>query len=206
MSWIDIDSLAPAGKFVLVRKCAVGDELADGKRGVLDENGKELLVFDDIYSDTTEFVQVAAVGPDCKIIEHEHIGMVFKCAEIHEDLHGVDNSGEWWMVPEDGILPVAFLENGSLLPLADWVALEADQSLEESKGGICIREVDQMHSEVATVLCVGPGRISKKGIRLPPQVEAGNKVMISRGDYGYGIDYQNKHIVLAKESSILGIL
>ncbi len=92
---IDIKRIKPLGRFLLVRKCQHEDA--------------GLIVLPEQYKDTTNFVEILAVGNKCKDFKPEHIGKMVQCPDFHEGLHFlVEGSSEYAMVREDVLEPVVF--------------------------------------------------------------------------------------------------
>lgn len=66
-------------------------------------------------------------------------------------------------------------------PCNDRVLIEVDEDEAETSGGLVIPEgsVEDIH-KWGTVISVGPGRLSKKGVRIPVGVEPGDRVAFVR--------------------------
>lgn len=66
-------------------------------------------------------------------------------------------------------------------PFNDRVLIEVDEDEAETKGGLAIPEgsVEDIH-KWGTVIRVGPGKLSKKGVRIPVGVEPGDRVAFVR--------------------------
>jgi chaperonin GroES len=61
-------------------------------------------------------------------------------------------------------------------PLNDWLVVRADPDAKETEAGIIMAGMRDIHKK-GTVLAVGPGRISRKGVRLPMEVKPGERVL-----------------------------
>lgn len=66
-------------------------------------------------------------------------------------------------------------------PCNDRVLIEVDPDEEETTGGIVMPKgsVEDIH-KWATVIKVGPGRVSKKGVRIPIDLKPGDRVLYVR--------------------------
>jgi len=97
-----------------------------------------------------------------------------------------------------------------LTPILDNVIVEIPVSDEQVIGGIVIpdkfaRGPNSDKVEEATVLAVGPGRVSKKGALCPPEVSPGDKVLINRF-MGTELGCDGRRLVVVPPKDILGVL
>lgn len=58
-------------------------------------------------------------------------------------------------------------------PLQDWIVVELEPAAAQSKGGIIL--VGPQPVRTARVVAVGPGRVTKSGVRVAPQVKVGDR-------------------------------
>lgn len=65
-------------------------------------------------------------------------------------------------------------------PLHDRVLVKIDEAEEETDSGLIIPESAKEKPTLGTVIAVGKGRINEDGIRLPMDVEPGNRVMFGK--------------------------
>ena len=67
------------------------------------------------------------------------------------------------------------------LPTSDRVIVRPDEAVRVSKGGIAIPETAGERPRTATVVAVGPGRVTEHGNRIEPRAKKGDRVLINRG-------------------------
>jgi co-chaperonin GroES (HSP10) len=92
---IDVSRIKPIGRHILVRKCVHKDA--------------GLIVLPEQYKETTNFVEILAVGPKCMVFNQEHIGKIIQCPEFSDGLHFlVEGSSEYAMAREEILDPVLF--------------------------------------------------------------------------------------------------
>ena len=94
------ERIKPLGDRVLLHKC-VNEEPAD-------ENGKVLIYLPDMTRDMTNFCQVSASGPKCKVPWPEG-AIVRVTVDDHQDLSEVpDSEGAFWLAREGLVEPVGY--------------------------------------------------------------------------------------------------
>lgn len=66
-------------------------------------------------------------------------------------------------------------------PLNDRILIEVDVDESETKSGIIMPEgsIEDIH-KMGTVVSVGPGRVTRKGVRIPVDVSPGDRVWFVR--------------------------
>ncbi len=92
-----------------------------------------------------------------------------------------------------------------LEPLGDRVVIERDDTEERTAGGIVLPDTAKEKLNRGRVLAVGPGKLNKKGERIPLQVKVGDHVLFSKyaGDeFKVGDD----EFVLVREEDILAVV
>jgi len=71
-----------------------------------------------------------------------------------------------------------------LRPIGDYVLVELEDEAERTPGGIVLPEAleerNKPRAQWGRVEAVGPGRISRKGVLIAPQVEPGERVCFDR--------------------------
>jgi chaperonin GroES len=90
-------------------------------------------------------------------------------------------------------------------PLSDRILVKRLEVSEEVKGGIIIPDTAKEKPQEAEVIAVGPGKRAEDGSRIPMELSAGQKVLISK--YG-GTDIKidgDEHIIL-REDDILAVV
>ena len=95
-----------------------------------------------------------------------------------------------------------------LRPLKDWVFTIP----EIDKDGL-IKEVGDKRPEKGQIVAVGPGRINKKGERVPMTLKIGDRIfwgkkdhLHSMGTVGYGFIHDDVKYYAIKESEVKGLL
>lgn len=91
-----------------------------------------------------------------------------------------------------------------LQPLHDRVVLERDEAEEKTAGGIVLPDTAKEKVNHGKVIAVGPGRLDKKGNRIPLSVRPGDHVLTNKwgGDeFKVGED----KFVLLREEDILAV-
>lgn len=89
-----------------------------------------------------------------------------------------------------------------LKPLRNRVLIKRDTPEERTAGGIVIPEVCKDPPTTGTVLAVGPGRVTRYGVRLPMSVEEGDRVMFPRWS-GNNVTVRGKTYLLVPEDDII---
>jgi chaperonin GroES len=71
-----------------------------------------------------------------------------------------------------------------LKPVGDYVLVELDDEARETPSGVllpdCIGERNKPRAQWGVVVAAGPGRISRKGVRVPVEVKPGDHVCFDR--------------------------
>jgi chaperonin GroES len=80
--------------------------------------------------------------------------------------------------------------------------LESD---DVSAGGIVIPDTAKEKPQHAEVVAVGPGRLSKNGTRIPPEVRKRDRVLIGKYS-GTDVTIDGAEFVIVLEDDILGIV
>ncbi|PTX92132.1 co-chaperone GroES [Verrucomicrobia bacterium LW23] len=90
-------------------------------------------------------------------------------------------------------------------PLGDRVLIKALEEKEVVRGGIIIPDSAKEKPQEARVVALGSGKRDEKGEKIPFEVKAGDRVLISKyGGTEIKIDGETYQIV--REDDILGIL
>lgn len=63
-------------------------------------------------------------------------------------------------------------------PIRDMVLLQPEPLEETTKGGILIPRNAKAKHMIGRVLAVGPGRVTDRGVRVEPEVKAGDRVLV----------------------------
>ena len=90
-------------------------------------------------------------------------------------------------------------------PLRDRVLVKRIEEQEQKVGGIIVPDTAKEKPQQAEVVAVGAGRILEDGTRVPPQVKAGDKVLVGKWA-GTELKIDGEEYVIVKEDELLGIL
>ncbi len=94
----------------------------------------------------------------------------------------------------------------NLRPLHDRViAKRCEHEEEEVRGGIIIPDSAKEKPQEAEIIAVGPGKLKDDGKRVPPEVKAGDRVLIGKYS-GNEIKIEDEEYVILREDEILAVL
>lgn len=101
-------------------------------------------------------------------------------------------------------------ESVTLRPILDQVIVELEAPGEkQTAGGIVLPDIatrgKAVPSEPAVVCAVGPGRVSRKGALIAPEVSVGERVLISR-HLGTELADGPRRFVVIRACHILGVM
>lgn len=65
-------------------------------------------------------------------------------------------------------------------PLNDHILIELDTAEERSKGGIILPDIAKEKPVTGKVVAVGNGKVYENGLRVPPDVKKGDRVIFSK--------------------------
>ena len=89
-------------------------------------------------------------------------------------------------------------------PLRDRVLVKRVEQTEQRIGGIIIPDTAKEKPQQAKVVAVGSGRVNDEGKTIPPDVKAGDYVLI--GKYaGTEIKLDGEEFLIVREDEILGV-
>ena len=91
-----------------------------------------------------------------------------------------------------------------LKPLGDRVVVKMLESEETTKSGIILAGKTDEKSQIAEVVCVGPG-LEEDGKKIEMQVKQGDKVVLNQYA-GTNIKYEGIELVIVKQSDILAVV
>jgi chaperonin GroES len=93
----------------------------------------------------------------------------------------------------------------NITPLEDVVIIRPHKEV-VSHGGILIpRTAEEFHEDIGTVVFCGPGKRDDLGVRLPMDVEPGDRVLFST--HGHQVTKINgEELIVLKQPSIIGII
>ena len=90
-------------------------------------------------------------------------------------------------------------------PLHDRVVVKRVESEEKTKGGIIIPDTAKEKPQEGEVVAVGPGARDEAGNRVPPGVNAGDRVLFGKWS-GTEVKIDGQELLIMKESDILGVV
>ena len=93
----------------------------------------------------------------------------------------------------------------ALRPLHDRLLVKRLEEKEQVQGGIIIPDTAKEKPQQATVLAVGPGRITDDGKLQPLDIKAGDTVVF--GKYaGTEVKVDGEDLLIIREDDVLGVL
>lgn len=95
--------------------------------------------------------------------------------------------------------------NLKLRPLQDRVIVKRLEEEKKSAGGILIPDSAAEKPMRARVIAVGPGKRSDNGQLNPPDVKAGDEVLIAKYS-GLEVKVDNEMIVVLREEDVMAVL
>jgi chaperonin GroES len=87
-------------------------------------------------------------------------------------------------------------------PLDDRVVVEALPADEKTKGGIVLPEAAKEKPQQGKVIAVGPGRLTKDGTRVPPNLKKGDTVVYGKYS-GTDVKVEGTEYKIMRETEIL---
>ena len=90
-------------------------------------------------------------------------------------------------------------------PLHDRILVKRLESEQKTAGGIIIPDTAQEKTQLANVIEVGDGRVSKDGSKKPLTVKKGDKVLL--GNYsGTEVKFDGQEYIILKEDEVLAVV
>lgn len=77
-------------------------------------------------------------------------------------------------------------------PIRDFVVLRPHEHQDRTEGGIVIPRNVRDKTQLGTVLRVGPGRVTDRGVRVEPEVKAGDVVLYLENTIAQRLTPQSK--------------
>jgi chaperonin GroES len=90
-------------------------------------------------------------------------------------------------------------------PLHDRVVVKRIDAEEKSSGGIIIPDTAKEKPSQGEIIAVGPGGRDESGKLVPPDVQAGNRVLFGKWS-GTEVKIDGVEYLIMKESDIMGVL
>lgn len=88
---------------------------------------------------------------------------------------------------------------------SDLVFIRPEKQPEVSAGGIELVYDRQRSTDRGTVIAVGEGPVTAKGVRLPHVVSVGDRVIFSP-DSGSELIFEKEHIIAMRETDVLAVI
>jgi chaperonin GroES len=92
-----------------------------------------------------------------------------------------------------------------LQPLGDRIVVQREASEEKTSGGILLPDSAKNKPTRGTIISVGNGRMTDKGVRAPLQVRPGDKVLFT-SYAGEQIDVDGEEYLLMSENEVLAVI
>jgi co-chaperonin GroES (HSP10) len=193
-----IVNLKPTGDNILIHKCGVGQSLSNGDRGIAKEDGTPLLILPQYYADTTSFVEIVDVGPDCEMFHVEHcqkengdFGETTLCPEMGDGMHHIEE--HYWIIKESLLFPVIFPAELDIQAIGDCVVVEVPAK-DQSK---LIVTCDQFQDKTYVYPVVSVGNGVKDRILKGSQIIVQAKIKIFK--------IKDKQYGCVREEDVLGV-
>jgi co-chaperonin GroES (HSP10) len=197
----DLDTISTMtrvyGDNVLIRKCGLGQQLPGG-RGIAKDDGSPLLFFSQYFSDTTNFVEIIDVGPDCKWFMPRHsqrrsgrkFGDSTLCPETCESMtHVVEH---YWFIKESYLFPMIFSESG-IEAIGDALVLRMPEK--DANNLIITPDVIEDKQNELQVISVGEN--------VRERIFAGDTILIAGEVRVFAVD--GKRYGVLREEDVLGV-
>ena len=91
-------------------------------------------------------------------------------------------------------------------PLSDRIVIRRQEAQEKTTGGILLPDAAKNKPQQGKVLAVGPGKLSKEGVRQPLQVKVGDTVLFTGWAGEEYRDKQKDNILLMREEDVLAVV
>ena len=92
----------------------------------------------------------------------------------------------------------------SIRPLHDRVLIRRIDEQEQARGGIIIPDTAKEKPQQGEVVAVGQGKLDKDGNRIPPDVQAGDRVLFGKYS-GSEVKIDGEEFLIMREDEILGV-
>ncbi|MCB1109498.1 MAG: co-chaperone GroES [Chlamydiia bacterium] len=93
----------------------------------------------------------------------------------------------------------------SLRPLGDRLLVQRMEQEETLKGGIILPDSAKKKQEIAVVVAVGKGKVTKEGKSLPMPVKVGDKVLMDKYS-GQEVTVDNEEYVVLRADDVIATL
>ena len=93
----------------------------------------------------------------------------------------------------------------SIKPLNDKILVERLEASTKTAGGILLPDTAKEKPTEGRVVAVGQGRVTDDGVRVPPTVKVGERILF--GSYaGTAVKEQGKEYLILDESEVLAVV
>jgi len=100
---------------------------------------------------------------------------------------------------------MATQEKTKLKPLGDRVIAQRLEAEETLKGGIILPDSAKKKQEMATVIAIGPGKVSEEGTLLPMPVSIGDVILVDKYA-GQEVTIDDEEYLITKADDIIAIV
>jgi chaperonin GroES len=90
-------------------------------------------------------------------------------------------------------------------PLHDRIVIRRITAEEKTAGGIIIPDTVKEKPMEGEVVAVGPGARNEKGVIVPPDVRAGDRVLFGKWS-GTEVKLDGDELLIMKESDLMGVI
>ena len=90
-------------------------------------------------------------------------------------------------------------------PLADRVVVTPTEEDEQMRGGLYIPDTAKEKPQQGKIVALGPGKLSKEGTRVEPDVEIGQTVLYGKYS-GTDVTIDGEDFLILRESDILAVI
>ena len=94
----------------------------------------------------------------------------------------------------------------NIKPLGDRIVVRRFEAQEKTAGGILLPDSAKNKPQRGKVLAVGPGKLSKKGVRQPLQVKAGDTVIFTNWAGDEFREHRGDEVLLMREEDVLAVV
>src|SRR5881227_2000629 len=91
-------------------------------------------------------------------------------------------------------------------PLSDRIVIRRQEAQEKTTGGILLPDAAKNKPQQGEVLAVGPGKLSKEGVRRPLQVKIGDTILFTAWAGDEYRDKKKDDILIMREEDVLAVV
>ncbi len=91
-------------------------------------------------------------------------------------------------------------------PHSDRIVIRRQEAQDKTTGGILLPDAAKNKPQQGKILAVGPGKLSKEGVRQPLQVKVGDTVLFTGWAGEEYRDKQKDNILLMREEDVLAVV